>query len=228
MGLVDRVSGRLRRLIESLPGAKERGELAYWREKKAQEGQLRNDHYKFLFTDHWGLSEEFYSGKRVLDIGCGPRGSLEWAEGALERVGLDSLVKSYQTLGIDQHKMKYVDSGIESAPFPDCYFDIVTSINSLDHVESVEKAIAEIKRITKPGGAFLLLVEVNHAPTVCEPHTMSWSVTEKFLPEFKAIRIRHYEMLGTDMRDSITGPEYDHKKNDGRHGMLSAHFERNA
>jgi len=41
------------------------------------------------FLDYFGLSKDFYKGKKILDIGCGPRGSLEWADMTLERVGLD-------------------------------------------------------------------------------------------------------------------------------------------
>src|SRR5690349_8834862 len=92
MSLMARVKGKVNRLLDSMPGAKERGEMAYWKKKKDEEGELRNDHYKFLYTTHWDLDDQYYAGKKILDIGCGPRGSLEWADQAAERIGLDSLV----------------------------------------------------------------------------------------------------------------------------------------
>ena len=38
---------------------------------------------------YFNLDKSFYKNKRILDVGCGPRGSLEWDDMALERVGLD-------------------------------------------------------------------------------------------------------------------------------------------
>ena len=65
--------------------------MAYWRSRKAAEGVLTNSHYEFFFTAYFGSSADFYSGKRIFDVGCGPRGSLEWAEMTAERVGTDPL-----------------------------------------------------------------------------------------------------------------------------------------
>lgn len=222
VSLVERVKGRWSRFVDGLPGAKERGELSYWKQKLAEEGVLRNDHYKFLYTEHWGFDDQYFEGKSVLDIGCGPRGSLEWADMTSERVGLDSLIKEYRQLGIDQHKMSYIDCPIEKTPYSDGHFDVVTSVNSLDHVDDLDAAIAEIKRITRRGGVFLLLVEVNHPPTVCEPHTLKWDIVEKFAPEFVQTRIQGYEMKGHSMRETITGEHYNKDNGDGRPGMLSA------
>lgn len=70
---------------------------------------------------------------------------------ASERVGLDPLVDGYRALGIGQHKMTYVKGGSEKIPFPDGHFDIVTSFNSLDHVDNLDATVAEITRVTAPG-----------------------------------------------------------------------------
>ena len=57
--------------------AKEKAELRYWRGRVDAEGELANDQYQAAFCDRYGLDPSFYDGKRILDIGCGPRGSLE-------------------------------------------------------------------------------------------------------------------------------------------------------
>jgi ubiquinone/menaquinone biosynthesis C-methylase UbiE len=97
----------------------------------------------------YGINREDYRGKRVLDIGCGPLGSLEWADMTAQRVGLDPLVPRYLKMGSSKHKMEYVASGSENIPFPDGYFDFVTSLNSLDHVDNLDLTIHEIKRVVK-------------------------------------------------------------------------------
>lgn len=223
--LAERIRGRWLRFLYSLPGAKERTEMAFWKGKQRAEGTLKNDHYQFLYTGHWNLEPSFYEGKKILDIGCGPRGSLEWADMAAERVGIDSLAAAYRKLGTDKHKMTYAACGIEDAPYEEGHFDVITSVNSLDHVDDLDRAIVQIKRLTKPGGLFLLLVEVNHEPTVCEPFTLTWDTVKQFEPEFEPVLVRHYESC-RQMIESLQGPEYNHDDPTPRVGMLSAMFRR--
>lgn len=162
--------------------AKERAELAFWSGTASQEGgRLGNDHYRFFYTDFFGLSADDYDGKSIIDIGCGPRGSLEWADGAKERVGLDSLAEKYRALGTERHAMRYVAATAEAIPFSAKHFDFVTCFNALDHVENLLAALAEIQRVLKPDGTFLLIVEVNHQPTVTEPVTVSEGALKELL-----------------------------------------------
>ena len=172
--IVGRLRGRLR------PPSKDDAEMSYWTQRAALEGVLGNAHYERVFTAHFGLTPHFFAAKRVLDVGCGPRGSLEWASAAAQRVGLDPLVERYRALGIDHHAMSYVAAPAEQMPFADASFDVVASLNSLDHVDDVERAVAEITRVAAPGATWLLTVEVGHAPTAFEPHSLSWEVADAF------------------------------------------------
>jgi len=185
---------------------KGRQELQFWQERAREEGQLSHDHYEQFYTTIFGLNQASYDGKRVLDIGCGPRGSLEWADGAAERVGLDPLVNEYRKLGIDRHKMRYVNASSDKIPFPTAYFDIVTSFNSLDHVDNLERTIREISRVTKDGGSFLLIAEINHPPTPTEPITLRQdALVRAFEPSFTIKRSWCSGMLpqGHDIYGSV-------------------------
>jgi SAM-dependent methyltransferase len=163
-------------------------ELKYWKDRYAEEkSHFSNSHYEPLYTACYGLRQNDYNGKRVLDIGCGPRGSLEWADMTVQRVGLDPLVPSYLGLGANKHKMEYVASGSENIPFPDAHFDIVACLNALDHVDDLAVTIREIKRVTKPGGFFLLSVEIDHPPTPTEPITLNEVMLQTFGPEFEVL-----------------------------------------
>jgi hypothetical protein len=95
-------------IVRILAGSrwKERSELNYWKKKKATEGDLSNKHYEYFYTAHFGLNDSDYKDKVVLDIGCGPRGSLEWASMASRRIGLDPLAGEYLLLGADKHHME--------------------------------------------------------------------------------------------------------------------------
>lgn len=207
---------------------KAESEIQYWRKvKKDSNEPLSHRHYEHFYTTHFYLAKSFYKDKRILDIGCGPRGSLEGADNARQRVGLDPLAKSYMEFGIESHKMLYVASGAENMPFPDEYFDIVTSFNSLDHVDNIDNTIEEIIRVVKPGGLFLLLTDVNHKPTPAEPICFSWDILHKFLPQMKILEKTHYEKSQNGIYKSITaGIAYDHSNTQQRYGVLSAKMQK--
>ena len=220
LGVPRRILRRLRR-----GRAKKRDEeLGYWRKRQTVEGELEYRHYEHYFTAHFGLTRSFYEGKSVLDVGCGPRGSLEWAPPGGARVGLDPLVDEYEELGIGRHAMSYVKGSAERMPFDTASFDVVTSFNSLDHVDDVERAVAEIKRVLRPGGLFLLLTDVGHYSTWSEPQEFGWEVLDLFPPELALIEERRYRHVAEWLFGNILANE----PHDGStpYGILSAKFRR--
>jgi SAM-dependent methyltransferase len=190
------VEAAKRAIVSLLPQDKRKYELKYWKGKFAAEGgTLKHSHDEQFYTTTSGLAFADYEGKRVLDIGCGPRGSLEWANMASERIGLDPLAHDYSALGIGRHQMWYVAAGSEHMPFADAHFDIVTTFNSIDHVDDLQATIAEIKRVARVGGLILLIVEINHLPTPTEPITLRRDVLETFVPEFQIEQSSTFAML---------------------------------
>ncbi|WP_208347237.1 class I SAM-dependent methyltransferase [Pseudaestuariivita rosea] len=156
-------------------------ELLFWKKTlRGAGGDFYNKHLEIAFTRVFDLTTEFYAGKRIVDIGCGPVGTLEWADIAAERVGVDPLAEEYLKLNRGQQAMTYVEATAEDIPFDDGYFDVVSLFNSLDHVENVDAAIAEAVRLAKSGGIILLIVEVDHKPTITEPNMIDESILEAF------------------------------------------------
>ena len=208
--------------------AKEREEITYWKTKLAAEGQLSNEHYLYSYTSTFDIEPSFYAGKRILDIGCGPRGSLEWADMAAERVGLDTLAPKYLKMGADRHKMTYVAASSDAIPFATEHFDVVCSFNSLDHVAHLEKTIAEIKRVVRPGGLFLLIVEVNHRPTASEPIDLPWSISQAFMDAFSLLNEKRYEMDKNReiYRQIYIDDRFDDANPVDRPGILVAKFKK--
>lgn len=207
---------------------KEHNELSYWKTRKKSEGVLSNDHYKYFYTTHFGFDDDDFRGKTILDIGCGPRGSLEWASMASRCIGLDPLAKEYLALGADRHQMEYIDSPSENIPIDDAQCDIVCSFNSLDHVENVEKTLSEIKRVTHPDGFFLLIVDVNHPPTPCEPHKLiPKNLIESLKPEFTCEGIQVYKPNAKGVYNAIRVDEkFSQPLETKEIGYMSAKFKK--
>lgn len=205
--------------------AQARHELRFWRERLAAEGTLANSHYEYFYTTHFALDKSFYAGKRVLDVGCGPRGSLEWAAAAACRCGLDPLAVEYRALGTSRQRMTYVAAVSESIPFRDESFDVVSSFNSLDNVRSLGLTAREIARVLVPGGVFLLLTDIHAEPTVQEPLTFGWEVVAHFRPALTLAQCTHYERSPGGMYQSLLGgTPFDHSNPAVRWGVLSAKF----
>jgi ubiquinone/menaquinone biosynthesis C-methylase UbiE len=162
----------------------------------------------------------FYDGKRVLDVGCGPRGTLEWMSSAAERVGLDPLVGAYRELGIDAHAMTYVEAGAEAIPFKAEHFDVVICFNALDHVDDLERSIGELTRIACEGATLLLITEVHHEPTPTEPQAFGWEVLDRF--SGWKVRSQKRNQMGDDIYSSLLADlPYS-----GGSGLLSAQLIR--
>ena len=199
-------------------------ELKFWSGKVSQEGILENSFYETFYVSDFGINPEEYDGKAILDIGCGPRGSLEWADMAKLRIGLDPLVNEYYKLdgGTLFHKMHYIRGYSEDMPFPDEMFDFVFSINSLDHVDDVDETISEIKRVLKVGGTCGIIVDANHKPTVNEPITIDLDLKNKFSDVFEVVEERVYETVyKTGFRNNLDDPTfYDFDNDEARPAIL--------
>lgn len=83
----------------------------------------------------------------ILDVGCGPQALPSYAEGIAERfVGVDPL------RGTEPRAFAFAQAIAEYLPFRDSVFDRVLFATSLDHVLLPKLALAEARRVTKPGG----------------------------------------------------------------------------
>jgi len=170
---------------------------------------------------------EEYSGRSILDIGCGPRGSLEWADCAKERVGLDPLADKYRKLGTTSHQMQYVCAPSENIPFDDEHFDFVTCFNALDHVDDISRTLSEVARVIKKKGTFLLITEINHPPTLTEPHSISEKLLDQlssdyFVSSIRMCQIRHDHDVYGSLWDNVP---YSVGPNAGS-GILAARMTR--
>lgn len=205
-------------------------EMRFWKGLYGEERKLDNDHYEYFYTDFFALERDWYKGKTLLDVGCGPAGSLEWADMAGTRTGLDPLVDQYRTLGIDKHKMDYVCAPVEKIPFATGSRDVVCSFNSLDHVDHLDTAIGEIFRVLKVGGSFLIIVEVNHKARPTEPIEIWEDALRQTLSRYgsiaswRAFPIRYDHDIYRSLRE---GSPIE-RMPDGKEGLIAAQIIKGA
>ncbi len=117
----------------------------------------RFSYFRSALIERLGLDP---SGKRALDIGCGG-GFLaeEFASLGCFVSGIDPSSES-----IAQARRHAKQSGLEidyrvapgeMIPFEDASFDIVYCCDVLEHVDDLQRVIAETARVLKPGGVYL-------------------------------------------------------------------------
>lgn len=99
---------------------------------------------------------------RVLDVGCGAgHTALAFAPHVAEVVAADltpamlaQLDALAATRGISNIRTQHAD--VEAMPFADASFDLVVSRYSAHHWPQPEQALHEIRRVLRPGAAFIL------------------------------------------------------------------------
>ena len=153
-------------------------EFSFWHERHRQDqGHFKNAHYQKILLAMAGEADEaFLRGKIVADFGCGPRGSLVWAQTAALRIGIDVLADRYMDEFKDDlasHGMVYLKSTEKSIPLPSDFVDVMFTLNALDHVDDFPAMCREIIRVLKPGGWLIASFNLEEPETVTEPQRLN-------------------------------------------------------
>ena len=139
--------------------------------------------------------DAFFARKVVLDIGSGPLGFPDAvAEQAAVSVSVEPLAERFAEAGLllDSNAV-YLNCGAERMPLRSSSVDVVVSRNNLDHVDDPVAVLAEVKRVLRPGGTFILNVDVDHTPTVTEPHTIDLARLHTWLAPLAIERERAWD-----------------------------------
>ena len=129
---------------------------AYYDEFATRYEHQRGRGYHALLDDlEVDLVHRYARGAKVLEAGCGTGLILSRLKPpAAEVTGIDL------SAGMLRHAAKrglqVVQSSITALPFADESFDLVCSFKVLAHIEAIREAIAELSRVTRPGGHLIL------------------------------------------------------------------------
>jgi SAM-dependent methyltransferase len=120
-----------------------------------------NDEFLAMMAQQWGLEKV----KTILDVGCGVG---HWGQRLMRHLsdetklfGIDPESAWIKEAEVRSTKLGIADRSefkigkVESLPFADNCFDMVTCQTVLIHVADLKVAIEEMIRVLKPGGLFL-------------------------------------------------------------------------
>ena len=125
-------------------------------------------------------------GRRLLDFGCGQgRFSIFPAREGFERVfGVDISGDSVEVarqraeyFGVGE-RTEFLQGDCEDLPFDDDTFDVVIESGTLPCLD-LERALASVRRVLKPGGCFLLVDTLGHNPILNYRRRRSMKVGER-------------------------------------------------
>jgi 2-polyprenyl-6-hydroxyphenyl methylase/3-demethylubiquinone-9 3-methyltransferase len=89
---------------------------------------------------------------RLLDIGCGG-GLLAPHVAGYRHVGVDLSERALNVAA--SHGVEPVRADAAALPFADAAFDVVVAGEVLEHVEDLDRVVAEALRVLRPGGTFV-------------------------------------------------------------------------
>ena len=155
------------------------------RKPKGKLGQIQ---LKSMNKEHtpvalWGLKHlDIKSDDIVLDVGCGGGININrMAKSAKKVYGVDyskesvKVSKDVNRQEIYDDKVEVLQGDVQSLPFEDESFDIVTAFETVYFWPNIEKCFGEVKRVLKPGGIFLIGTESNGSDNI------AMKISEKFV-----------------------------------------------
>jgi SAM-dependent methyltransferase len=131
--------------------------------------ELYNKHYEAERKVWWFIGRRYLISKnifriwksgskpKILDFGCGTGGMLDELKDVAETYGCDTeqlAVEFCQKRGL-KNITKLENNNI---PYENNFFDVITAMDVLEHIDDDKRAMSELKRILKSSGKLLITV----------------------------------------------------------------------
>jgi SAM-dependent methyltransferase len=140
--------------------ASQRLELDFWKHWTQAAPYQNLDIPKYWAEElaRLGVGQDLFNERRVMDIGCGPYGLIHFLDNAAWRIRIDPLLPHYESrMDLPAPQLSLSALG-EHLPLASGSVDIAICFNALDHMCDPAAALAEIRRVLRPGGSLLLMI----------------------------------------------------------------------
>jgi SAM-dependent methyltransferase len=142
------------------------------------------------------------NGKRVLEVGLGSGSDfMRWARSGARLWGRDlteaSIALVRERLALEGLAADVGVGDVEALEFQDGFFDLVYSYGVIHHTPDTPRAVAEIHRVLKPGGAARIMIYHARGLTVFYEWLLFGPLSGKPLRSARDVMFHHNESLGT-------------------------------
>jgi ubiquinone/menaquinone biosynthesis C-methylase UbiE len=141
------------------PDHKQKSRKAFDRQARDYDEAPYGRHARRLHGDVMATVETFAFAD-VLDVGCGTGATLEAIVRAHPRTRAWGVDLSDAMLGVARERLGGLalleTADAERLPFRDGCMDLITCVDSLHHYPEPAKALAEMHRVTRPGGGLVI------------------------------------------------------------------------
>src|SRR5580704_9932308 len=117
-------------------------------------GQIEIEHYhRYLFT------RGFCRDRDVLDVASGEGyGAAQLAQVARSVVGVEFAGATVRNAAVNftQPNLRFLQADARALPLLEASIDVVTSFETIEHFERQDEFVAEVRRILRPDGCFIV------------------------------------------------------------------------
>lgn len=115
------------------------------------------DNYLKNLKPGWGPVEKMKENAHgnILDVGCGLGEHLRQLRGCGNLFGIDVTNKTLETARKANPNITFIHAPAEKMPFDNNFFDLVFSIEVVEHLKDPKIMFNEVARVLKPGGIFI-------------------------------------------------------------------------
>lgn len=144
-----------------------------------------------------------FHGKKMLEVGVGAGSDfLQWVRAGTQAHGIDltpeAIENVRQRLAVyNLHATDLQVADAEQLPYADNTFDLVYSWGVIHHSPDTEKCLAEIVRVTKPGGTIKIMIYNRHSLFAFYRYLACAFFKGKPFKSFKSVLFDHQESPGT-------------------------------
>jgi len=140
-------------------------ELKYWRKTGIKKGTSIYDNYWKAFD----LFKYDFSGKKIVDVGCGPFGGVFYNCKDLDVTLVDYCARTYNEMNLC--KMNIINGNLNKRLFfDDNIFDYAVCTNTIDHILDIQNGFCELNRILKQEGILFLYVHLRKKNQLTKGH----------------------------------------------------------